>query len=222
MTHFSHQGSEPAARSADRRPLRTRRAGWSQRLAKALARSRITPNQISVLSMVFAAIGAALLLYPPTPVVLVLVALCVQLRLLCNLLDGMVALEGGKGSATGVLYNELPDRVADSLFLVPLGYAAGFGWLGWLCALLAALTAYIRVTGGSLGLPQDFRGPQAKPHRMFVMTVGCLLGAAEIALWNSLYALLGAAVLIAIGTAWTCVARTRAIARLLTKPESQS
>lgn len=208
--------------SATRRPLKTRSAGWSQSLARALARSAITPNQISVLSVVFAALGGALLLYAPSPVGLVLVALCVQLRLLCNLLDGMVAVEGGKGSALGVLYNELPDRLGDSLFLVPLGYAVGLGWLGWLCALLAALTAYIRVTGGSLGLPQDFRGPQAKPHRMFVMTVGCLLAAVEVAVWGTTHALLVAVVLIAVGTAATCVTRTLAMARLLQHPQGSA
>ena len=56
--------------------------------------------------------------------------LCVQLRLLCNLLDGMVAVEGGRSSPVGALYNEVPDRVADSLLLVALGYAVGIPWLG--------------------------------------------------------------------------------------------
>lgn len=79
----------------------------------------------------------------------------------------MVAVEGGKGTPTGVPYDELPDRVADSLFLVALGYAAALPWLGWLGALLAALTACIRALGGALGQPQDFRGPMAKPHRMW-------------------------------------------------------
>jgi phosphatidylglycerophosphate synthase len=81
----------------------------------------------------------------------------------------MVAIEGGQQSAVGVLYNEIPDRVADSLLIVALGFAAGTPWLGWLGALAAAVTAYIRVLGGTCGLPQDFRGPLAKPHRMFVM-----------------------------------------------------
>ena len=102
-----------------------------------------------------------------------------QLRLLCNLLDGMVAIEGGRKSKVGVLYNEVPDRVADSLFLVALGYAIGIAWLGWLAALAAAVTAYIRVLGGTFGLAQDFRGPLAKQHRMAVMTAGCLLGIGE-------------------------------------------
>ena len=57
---------------------------------------------------------------------LIATAACVQLRLVCNLLDGMVAIEGGKSTATGALFNEIPDRLADPLFLVPLGYAAGY------------------------------------------------------------------------------------------------
>lgn len=199
----------------NRRPLASRGTTWAQSLAAALARSRVTPNGISLASMVFAAAGAVLLLYWPTPIGLILCAACVQLRLLCNLLDGMVAVEGGKGTPVGVLYNEFPDRIADSLFLVPLGYAAGTPWLGWLCALLAALTAYIRVTGGSLGLTQDFRGPQAKPHRMFVMTVACLAAAAELALRGSHRTLLVAVVIIALGSVLTCVNRSLAIARQL-------
>ncbi|WP_225981395.1 hypothetical protein [Mannheimia pernigra] len=53
----------------------------------------------------------------------------------------MVAVEGGKKTANGAIFNEFPDRVADSLFLIALGYATPFFWLGWLAALLAALTA---------------------------------------------------------------------------------
>ena len=88
------------------------------------------------------------------------------LRLLCNLFDGMVAVEGGKQSAIGSLYNEFPDHVADSLLIVGLGYAIGQSDLGWFAALAAALTAYVRVFGGSLGLTQSFMGPMAKQHRM--------------------------------------------------------
>jgi phosphatidylglycerophosphate synthase len=146
---------------------------------------------------------------------LLVAAVCVQLRLLCNLLDGMVAIEGGKQSAVGALYNEFPDRVADSVLLVAMGYAALVPWLGWLAALMAALTAYVRATGGALGLAQDFRGPMAKPQRMAVLTVACIAGAAEM-YWNGTrYALLIAAIVIAAGSALTCVTRALAIARAL-------
>lgn len=201
--------------SANRRPLKSRSTRWARALAGALLRARATPDHISLLSILFAMAGAGLLLYSPTPAGLVAVAACIQLRLLCNLLDGMVAVEGGRGSPVGALYNEIPDRIADSLFLVPLGYACGVPALGWYGALAAAVTAYIRVLGGTLGNPQDFRGPLAKQQRMAVMTVGCLVAAAELAGWGTARALEVTAWIIALGATLTCITRTRAIARNL-------
>jgi CDP-diacylglycerol--glycerol-3-phosphate 3-phosphatidyltransferase len=138
--------------------------------------------------------------------------LSIQARLVCNLLDGMVAVEGGKKSPLGQIYNEFPDRIADSLLIVALGYCIGMPALGWFGALAAALTAYVRVFGGSLGLAQDFRGPMAKQHRMAVVTVACLLGAAELAFSGTQFALIAASVTVAVGSAITCVTRTVAIA----------
>ena len=200
---------------SNRRPITARGSAWAQRFAAALARSAVTPNRISVASTVFAAIGAALLTEWPTAAGLVLAALCIQLRLICNLLDGMVAMEGGKASPVGKIYNEFPDRVADSLLIVAAGYACGYAWLGWLGALLAALTAYVRVFGGSLGFAQDFRGPFAKQQRMAVLTAACVIGAIETFWHNEHYALLIASVLIAAGSIVTCIARTQALAALL-------
>jgi phosphatidylglycerophosphate synthase len=200
---------------SNRRPLKSRSTAWAQFLAGLLVRTGASPNAISVVSVVFAAGGAILLLRYATTWGLVGVALCIQLRLLCNLLDGMVAIEGGRKSATGALYNEIPDRVADSLIIVALGYAAGAPAIGWYAALAAAVTAYIRALGGSLGQPQDFRGPMAKPHRMAVATLGCLAGAAEARLAGTHWALLVAIWIIAIGATLTCATRTRAIARRL-------
>ncbi len=114
---------------------------------------------------------------------LVVAAACIQLRLLCNMMDGLVAVEGGRKTPTGDLWNEAPDRIEDSLFLVAAGYAAaGVAWgplLGWAAALLAMATAYVRALGQSLGLPADFRGPMAKPHRMALLTGAALLAALE-------------------------------------------
>lgn len=205
-----------AEKDSNRRPLATRSARWAKWLSAILVKSKISPNQISVFSIAPALAGAWLLLYSPLSAwILVLTAVCIQLRLLCNMLDGMVAIEGGKKSDVGVLYNEIPDRIADSLFIVALGYAIFLPWLGWLSALLAAKTAYIRVLGGANGLAQNFCGPMAKPHRMFVMTLGCLIGAAELHFSGSNYALTVAAYVIAIGSGMTCITRTLAIAKQL-------
>ena len=200
---------------SNRRPIAVRSSAWAQRLAGALARSAITPNQISVASVAFAAIGAALLMWWPSVAGLLPCALCIQLRLLCNLLDGMVAVEGGKGSPLGRIYNEFPDRITDTLFIVAAGYAGGTPWLGWLGAVFAIGTAYVRVFGGSLGIVQDFSGIMAKQQRMAVLTVACVAAAIESFWHGERYALLAAAALVAAGSLVTCVTRTRAIAAQL-------
>lgn len=200
---------------ANRRPLATRDTSWARGLSSWLARRGVSPDFISFLSIPVAAGGAAALLWLPAPAGPLLCALGVQLRLLCNLLDGMVAVEGGRGGPTGPLWNELPDRIADSVLIVALGMAAGEPVLGWAGALLAALTAYVRTTGGALGFAQDFSGLQSKPRRMFVMTVGCLVAAATPWWPQAALGLLVAAWIIAIGSAITCTGRTLRLARQL-------
>jgi len=162
-----------------RRPLKSRDTRWARALAGWLVRWRVSPNAISIWGMVFATIGGgALLAYGRTgcdwPLLLIVGVAGAQLRLLCNLLDGMVAVEGGLKGKAGDLFNEAPDRYADIVLLVGAGYAAGVSWLGWVAATFAVLTAYIRALGASLGQGQDFCGPMAKPHRMFFLTLGCV------------------------------------------------
>lgn len=161
----------------NRRPLKTRSAGWAQGVARGLAAIGLTPNAISVIGIGFAALGAWAFVAAPggSPWLWLGAALGIQLRLLANMLDGLVAVEQGKGSATGPLYNEAPDRAEDALLLVAAGYACGVPELGYGATVLAFGTAYIRALGGALGFAQDFVGPMAKQHRMFVLTVGTLL-----------------------------------------------
>lgn len=103
-----------------------------------------------------------------------------------NLLDGLVAVEGGMGTRTGPLFNEIPDRLADLLVLVPAGYAISWvAWapeLGWAAGALALLIAYARLLGGSLGQEQSFAGPMAKQQRMFALTTACIASAIEAVL----------------------------------------
>ncbi|WP_415756783.1 CDP-alcohol phosphatidyltransferase family protein [Pseudomonas sp. LT1P18] len=199
----------------NRRPIKTRSAGWAKRITDILVKRDISPNQISVASIAFALVGVVALNIDSGVIGSICCAIGIQLRLLCNLFDGMVAIEGGKKSDIGSLYNEFPDRIADSLLIVGLGYAIGQSDLGWFAALAAALTAYVRVFGGSIGLKQTFIGPMAKQHRMAVMTAGLLLNAIEANVYGTHYVLLIALAVIAIGSVATCVTRTLAIAKQL-------
>ena len=201
-----------------RRVLATRNRSWARASAAWLAARGVQPNTVSIASIGFAATGAAAFAAcagtPAATQALLLgaAALCIQLRLLCNMLDGMLAVEGGLKTKTGDIFNELPDRVADVLILAGAGYAAGhvpYGpTLGWAAASLALLTAYIRALSGSLGLPQHFLGPMAKQHRMFVLTVASIAAAVEAQTGAPPRALLAGLVVIVLGSVLTSWRRT--------------
>ncbi|HYM74533.1 MAG TPA: CDP-alcohol phosphatidyltransferase family protein [Candidatus Dormibacteraeota bacterium] len=172
-----------------RRPLKTRQRAWAQGLARVLTRAGVAPNAISLASLVFA-IGAGICLgltsratLIPHAALFLIAAACIQLRLLCNMLDGLVAIEGGRKTIYGEIFNDMPDRFADVVILVGAGYSiTSFAWgreLGWLAAVLAVITAYIRLLGASLGTPQYFLGPMAKPHRMALLTAACVFSVFE-------------------------------------------
>ena len=211
---------EAEGATANRRPLKSRGTAWAAVAARAALASGISADGVSIVGIVISLIGAAVLVTGiGAPWHFLSGAVAVQLRLLCNMLDGMVAVEGGRKSVYGPIYNELPDRIEDSVLLIAAGFAAysviGFE-LGLVAALLAAICAYVRLLGGTLGQPQDFCGPQAKPHRMFVLTLGLLAAfIAGLAGYRPGPWLYIAIALICIGTLVTIVRRTVRIARRL-------
>ncbi|MCA1408161.1 CDP-alcohol phosphatidyltransferase family protein [Ensifer sp. IC3342] len=208
--------------TGDRRPLASRNTRWAGAIARWMAARAITPNQISQASMVAAALaGGAFFLAGHNMgtariVCLLSAALFCQLRLLCNLFDGMVAVEGGKGEPDGPFWNEFPDRVADLFIFTGLGYGIGTPGLGWAAGAFAVLTAYVRELGRATGNPSDFSGPMAKQHRMATVTAAAAVSILEplwqghnevltVALW---VVALGAA-LTAFRRGWTLVGRLK-------------
>jgi phosphatidylglycerophosphate synthase len=204
----------------NRRPLKVRDANAARRFAQWLSQKSVTPNQISITSVVFALLAAVCLIlmrqltgasswYLP-----IAAAVMIQCRLLCNLFDGMVAVEGGKGTPAGELFNDIPDRIADPLILVAAGYASSVApWvpaIGWAAGLGAVMTAYVRTLSTAIGAPVDFRGPMAKQHRMALMTGACVLTAIEPLFWEQGWVLAGSLVIIVLGCILTAYRRARA------------
>ncbi len=117
------------AQDKNRRPIKARQTNWATKCSRFLQQKGATPNGISVFSVVFALLaGLSLfcaLFYTSgllRSILLILGAIMIQGRLICNLLDGMVAVEGGMKSPVGAVYNELPDRIADTLIILGVGY----------------------------------------------------------------------------------------------------
>lgn len=204
----------------NRRPLKVRSLRIMQAIARKLCAAGLTPNQISIASVIFALLASMCILNfskgenASAWLVPIIAALFIQCRLLCNLFDGMVAVEGGKGTKSGELFNDIPDRIADAVLLISVGYAtAPLFWaeiLGWSCALLAIMTAYIRTLATSIGAPTRFIGPMAKQHRMALLTAALILTAFESMYTTAFYTLYIALIIIMIGCCATVWRRARA------------
>lgn len=211
--------------TSNRRPIQTRSSSWAKKAAQWLTKRHISPNNISLFSLVFAAFSAiaflvAFTLSDPvgTRVALLFAALGIQGRLLCNLLDGMVAIEGQKHSPEGAIFNDLPDRIADTVIFIGLGYGLTlFHWaptLGWATSVAAFFTAYVRLLGASCGLPQYFRGPMAKPHRMALLTISALISI-TLPLEKAQLLLFTTLIIIGLGSVLTTLLRTTDILHAL-------
>jgi len=156
----------------DRRPIAARRLPLFVLLADRLVRAGASPNGISLAGLVAALLaGLSFALVGTLPEAArplwLLGAVLVSLRLLANMLDGMVAIGRGIASPIGELFNEVPDRLSDTAILLGVGVGAGNGWVPGLAAALAAIaTAYVRAVGKAAGAPSDFSGPMAKQQRM--------------------------------------------------------
>ncbi|MBE2282921.1 MAG: CDP-alcohol phosphatidyltransferase family protein [Prosthecobacter sp.] len=228
--------SVPQEHLASRRHLKSRDSQWARALANWLGRAGVPPDAISVMSVAFAggAMACFLVAGDQTHVPGIVGAwlgaiVCIQLRLLCNLMDGLVAVEGEHGSPVGAIFNDAPDRVADVLILVGAGYS-GAGDpgvvklfevipMGWCCAVVAVWTAYLRTLGASLTGTHDFRGPMAKQHRMAVLCVGALIELVQHLTDGSRNGVLFALTVIFFGGLWTCWRRIRAMAATLKQPK---
>lgn len=167
--------------SENRRPISSREHGWAQQLALQLTKMGVSANLISLASLLFAVVGfIALWLSADVsvrwqPSFFVVGALCCQLRLLCNLMDGMVAMESSDRTPTGALWNEIPDRFSDILFFVGIGFAANDMTLALALSVLAVLLSYVREFGHGVDGVMDYVGPMAKPQRMALTTFALLL-----------------------------------------------
>lgn len=219
--------------TSSRRPIGVRTHAWSVAGAKWLTARNIKPNWISFASIGFAAIAAlgffvaGALTGFGRGLFLLIAILSIVARLLANMMDGMVAVEGGMGEADGPVWNELPDRISDALIFVGAGAGlavadAGPDALGWMAAILALICAYVRELGTQLtaqhGYKPDFSGPLAKQQRMAVLGAGALIGMFE-GFWGWDFVAIKIALWVVIaGTTLTIILRTRTLIGRLKAP----
>jgi len=178
-----------------------------QPLMRALVHRRVTPNQITLTTMLLSlAYGAALACWPQRAGLWAGLALFLLLRMALNAIDGMLANATGQKTRLGTLLNEICDQVSDVALYLPFALAAGpHAPLVVLAVCAALLAEFAGVLALSVGAARRFDGPMGKSDRAFWFgLLGLLIayGAAPLLLDGIL------ALVIAL-SAWTVVNRLR-------------
>jgi phosphatidylglycerophosphate synthase len=187
------------------KPLSQRLVAPLERLA---LRSGVSADVLTWLAVpVAAAGGACLAVSDEVAWLLLLVPLLAALRLILNLLDGMVARTTGSAHPMGEMWNELGDRLADVLFIGGLAFVEGVDPRLVLAAVAGGLLAsYAGITSRAAGGSRQYGGVMSKPGRMVTLAVAAPLAfVSGDPVWLSV-----AAAVILIGTAITLVQRVLA------------
>ena len=124
--------------------------GWlsiSFPISKALAKIRVTPNALTILGLIF---GILLYLNSKTiwaPLILVI-------SLICDGVDGSLAIITGKSSSWGALLDSVVDRLTEVFWALAL-YTLGVDSKILITVLILASTQeYLRARAGGVGLTQ--------------------------------------------------------------------
>lgn len=174
--------SSPQAASLDGLVSRYLNRRFSVPIASALARTPITPNQVSVAACAIA-LGALWLLAIGRNIE---AGVLIQASSIVDGVDGDLARAKHAASAFGGLFDAVLDRYADAAIAGGMAwYAFEYeDWPGPLVVGFAAMVSFILVsysrarleTEGGRGVASDLLGVASRDVRLLVLAIGAVLG----------------------------------------------
>jgi CDP-diacylglycerol---glycerol-3-phosphate 3-phosphatidyltransferase len=140
---------------------------------KLLMTLHITPNQITLLTMMLSLVFAAMLvLYSSVRWLWMLFPLFMLLRMALNAIDGMLANASQKKTALGTLLNEICDQISDAALYLPFALLPQVKpSLIVLVVVMALLVEFSGVIAVLIGAARRFDGPMGKSDRAFVFSI---------------------------------------------------
>jgi CDP-diacylglycerol--glycerol-3-phosphate 3-phosphatidyltransferase len=162
--------------------LKSRFQRLLQPVLHALARSGISPNQLTLGTLAFMLLyGAALALWPQERWLWAGLPVVLFLRMALNALDGMLALQTGQTTRAGAMLNEISDPLADAALYLPLALVAGVSG-AWVVVtvVLALMTEVTGLAALAVGSVRRFDGPMGKSDRAVAFGVLGVLVALEV------------------------------------------
>jgi CDP-diacylglycerol--glycerol-3-phosphate 3-phosphatidyltransferase len=142
----------------------------------ALVARHVHPDVLTYAALGISVIGgAALVLAPGAPLLLLTIPAIALARTVLNALDGLVAVRSGLARPWGEVLNELCDRLADVAVFGGLTLA---GWtspsVGAAALVAMLLTSYVGILAKAAGAPRQYGGPMGKADRMLCLSVGAV------------------------------------------------
>lgn len=146
-------------------------------LFKILLRSGLTPNQISVLGTLLAALSTLAFAFSDAWIGISSFGIGGWLMVLggsMDFMDGWVARQTGQESESGAFFDSCLDRIAESLVLTGLAWYFRDSWALWL--VMAAftgsmMTSYSKCRGDKMGIEYS-GGIMQRPERVVYLGVG--------------------------------------------------
>jgi len=143
-------------------------------IAKAF--SRISPNTLSVISLLCAFIAMLILIIINDPAALIIALIFVILNGFFDTLDGKVAKIMGKANARGDLVDHVIDRFADFFILTGISLSSFADVRIGVIALGSVMIAsYMGTQSQALGLKRDYGGILGRAERMILLMIFLLL-----------------------------------------------
>jgi CDP-diacylglycerol--glycerol-3-phosphate 3-phosphatidyltransferase len=139
----------------------------------ALARSGVTPNQVTVAALILSILsGACIAAWPAARWPLLVLPATLLVRMALNAIDGVLAREHGLTSNLGAMLNEIGDVVADAAMYLPLALVAGVNAaLVVAIVVLSIVSEMAGVVAQAVIGERRYDGPMGKSDRAFVFGV---------------------------------------------------
>jgi CDP-diacylglycerol---glycerol-3-phosphate 3-phosphatidyltransferase len=142
-------------------------------LIKGLMALHITPNQVTLGTMLLSLSYGLMLAYFSTTMWLwLLFPMFMLLRMALNAIDGMLANASQQKTKLGALLNEICDQVSDIALYLPFALLTSvYSPLLVLTVLTALLAEFTGVTAALIGTARRFDGPMGKSDRAFAFSI---------------------------------------------------
>jgi CDP-diacylglycerol--glycerol-3-phosphate 3-phosphatidyltransferase len=182
-----------------------------------LARTRVTPNALTVAGVTLCGVAAVLVVFENRGPILFywLAAVLFVAGSVLDILDGALARAGGKTTPFGAFLDSTTDRVSEGFMLTAIAYVfARHGQDVFVAVAMAAvagsfLVSYTRARAEALGLRGDV-GIGSRAERVVVITAGLVLAPWGVLPWAIAFLTL---------TAWlTVVQRVLHVRKQLNQP----